>query len=247
MGASGGTHKELPTRVAHTAPDHKFFSKGAEHSEKDFFPFINRLFRSDSLRVSNDPRILLDSVLSRRLGAFAQVSSSSILIASVAAGVLVAMDVKKSTWCELLSLICMAAVFSMNMFSVLMITQQYYHVVRLTTSGPSGFDIAKSYYLNPNICTLRHWATNSFFCSIPLLLIALGLMVYVKLAAKWQMAMAWPLGIFLSSAGVVYHLMFVKQRAVFIEKYSKIKVFDRPLIHHVKEAHERAGELDIND
>jgi len=189
--------------------------------------------RQDSVEVTNDPRIFLDSVLSRRLSAFSTIVVASVLLATVSAGTLITVNEKNETWPEFASLVCMALVFAMNLFCVMMITQQYYHVIRLITSGPSGFDIAKSYYVNHNIRTIRHVATNCFFYSIPLFLIAIGLMVFVKVGGAFKMA--YPLTVLLVVSGVVFHCVLVKQRALFKEKYAKLKAFEHPLVSHVQD------------
>merc|ERR1719382_476991 len=57
----------------------------------------------------------------------------------------------------------MCVVFVLNLTTVIVLIQQLFMTYRLLTAGPTGFEIAKSYYLNPNIVTMRHMAVKGFF------------------------------------------------------------------------------------
>mmetsp|Transcript_60031 Transcript_60031/g.130198 ORF Transcript_60031/g.130198 Transcript_60031/m.130198 type:complete len:239 (+) Transcript_60031:43-759(+) len=196
-------------------------------------------FRSDSVEVTNDPRIFLDNVLSRRLGAFETVVVASVLVASVSCSTLIVMEEKKESWTEYVGLVGMTVVFVMNLFCVLVITQQYYQIFRLMTAGPTGFEISKSYYLNKNVATLRHMSTNAFFKSIPIFVGSIGIMVFQKLRTRWLVSI--PVLVVILTVAVLLHIVNRKHASIFYEKYILTKRHEAPLMGHL-----RNMKMDIN-
>jgi len=202
MGHSSSRDAEAHPQVEDTqvSATHKDFFRG-EASDNAAFGCIHNLIRQDTVEVVNDPRIYADNVVFSRLGAYSTIVTAAIFIASVTCNTLITMQSKHETWEEFVGLTGMIIVFIMNLFSVLVITQQYYQIVRLSTGGASGFDIATSYYLNKNIRTLRHLASGAFFYSIPIFQFCIGVMVYVKVTPARQAYLwlaCWPASLFCS-------------------------------------------------
>jgi hypothetical protein len=179
----GGTSRDSPQASKSKPVQNRSYenSKADQSKELDGFWRVLRYFRNDSVEVTNDPRIFLDNIISKRLSAFEVVAVSSVLIASVSCTTLIQAEEPRRGYVEFVGLFLMCIVFVMNLFCVLVITQQYYQIFRLMTGGPTGFEIAKSYYLNENIMAFRHLATRFFFWSIPLFIVAVGIMVARKL------------------------------------------------------------------
>merc|ERR1719359_1607232 len=67
-----------------------------------------------------------------------------------------------------------------NMLAMYVGVAQPYHTIRLMTAGPTGFEIACSYYLNKNIVSYRHLAIKCMLLSLPIFLISCGLRLIVK-------------------------------------------------------------------
>merc|ERR1712196_601081 len=83
----------------------------------------------------------------------------------------------------------LSAVFVANLFSVLILTMQFYQVFRLMTCGPTGFEASKDYYTTPTLMELRHLAVRIFTASCPLFLIGIGLKVMDKWTWQRERAM----------------------------------------------------------
>lgn len=188
------------------------------------------LLRQESVEVSNDPRIFLDNVIAKRLGAFETVAVAAILLASVSISTLLAMEENHEHPVEYVGLFLMNCVFVMNLFCVLVITKQYYQIFRLMTSGPTGFEIAKSYYLNQNIMTMRHVATGGFFYSIPMFIIAIACMIWTKLEHRYSMSV--PMCVIEIAAAVYIFFVLKKHSQIFREKYILTKKHEDPLRKH---------------
>merc|ERR1719229_1940190 len=86
----------------------------------------------------------------------------------------------------------MCIVFLLDLTTVIVLIQQLFMTFRLLTVGPTGFEIAKSYYLNPNIVTMRHAAVKGFFLSLPLLVLSSSCMVWVSFAESNKRPLAIP-------------------------------------------------------
>merc|ERR1719217_2060336 len=74
----------------------------------------------------------------------------------------------------------MTLVLFANVIATYIGVAQVYHSYRLETAGPTGFEMATSYYLNPNIVSWRHIAIKGMLHSLPLFLISTGLRIQVN-------------------------------------------------------------------
>merc|ERR1719201_2422359 len=81
---------------------------------------------------------------------------------------------------QLVSFSIMSLVLFANVIATYVGVAQVYHAYRLETAGPTGFEMATSYYLNPNIVSWRHIAIKGMLHSLPLFLISTGLMIQVN-------------------------------------------------------------------
>jgi len=113
------------------------------------------LFRSDSMDMSNDPRFFQGSILNKRLAAFSGLGVVSGLMIGFTHGALTQQATMDITTTEgklhaLGFLISCVGLFA-NVIATYVSVAQVYHVYRLETAGPTGFEMATSYYLNPNI------------------------------------------------------------------------------------------------
>merc|ERR1719343_1477834 len=61
----------------------------------------------------------------------------------------------------------MNIVLFMNVFTTYVCVAQVYFVYRLMTAGPTGFEMASSFYLNPNIAFWRHAGVKTLLISLP--------------------------------------------------------------------------------
>merc|ERR1719188_2319846 len=80
---------------------------------------------------------------------------------------------------QLLSFTIMTFVLFANIIATYVGVAQIYHTYRLETAGPTGFEMAASYYLNPNIVAWRHIAVKSMLYSLPLFLVSSGMRIEV--------------------------------------------------------------------
>jgi hypothetical protein len=67
-----------------------------------------------------------------------------------------------------------------NILAIYIGVAQPYHVFRLMTAGPTGFDAAASYYMNRNITAWRHFAIKGMLVSMSLYVLQMGLRLVVK-------------------------------------------------------------------
>merc|ERR1719218_469888 len=136
------------------------------------------LVHSESMHVTNDPRFFQDSVLSKRLAAFGGLSVVSGLMVGTCSDVIsMKKDINLATLegkLQLVSFSIMTFVLFANIIATYVGVAQIYHTYRLETAGPTGFEMATSYYLNPNIVSFRHLAIKGMLHSLPLYLVATG-------------------------------------------------------------------------
>merc|ERR1712187_198770 len=81
---------------------------------------------------------------------------------------------------QLLSFTIMTFVLFANIIATYVGVAQIYHTYRLETAGPTGFEMATSYYLNPNIVCWRHVAVKCMLNSLPLFLVSTGIRIEVN-------------------------------------------------------------------
>jgi hypothetical protein len=143
------------------------------------------LARAESMEMRNDPRFFTDNVVNYRIAAFGTMSIVSGLMIGTAMSDIMGMDknINCTHWVGALQFVSfgmLLLVFFFNMVGTYVGVAQPYHVMRLLTSGPTGFEAAASYYLNKNIITWRHFAIKYMLVSLPLYIVQMGLRLVVK-------------------------------------------------------------------
>lgn len=148
--------------------------------------------RTDSMDIQNDPRFFNDNVLNYRLAAFSGLSVISGLMVQNAIDQMFGMSKDMpcfsdpNVWrdvdgvLQLIAFLMLIYIMFANFLAVYVGVAQPYHVIRLMTAGPTGFDAAVSYYLNRNIVSWRHIAIKGMLQSIPLYIFQMGLRLVVK-------------------------------------------------------------------
>jgi hypothetical protein len=145
------------------------------------------LFRSDSMEMSNDPRFFQGSILNKRMAAFSGLGVvSGLMVGFTQSSVRNIGNLNFTTLEGQLN----AAGFTLSCFGLFaniiatyVSVAQVYHVYRLETAGPTGFEMATSYYLNPNICAWRHLAIKCLLLSLPLFLLSTGIQIEVAMGS----------------------------------------------------------------
>merc|ERR1719188_625221 len=134
---------------------------------------------------------------------------------------------------QYLGFCCMTTVFLTDLFAVVVVIQQLFMTYRLLTAGPTGFEIAKSYYLNPNIVTMRHMAVKGFLCSLPTFVMSSGCMVYVQFFKAGTGYLAIPTFLILVVFTLILIFVNCKHASIFKERYVMAKEHEHPLLSHV--------------
>jgi len=157
------------------------------HAEADSFStMMGRFARSESMDVSNDPRFFTPNVLDKRFAAFSGLSVCATLFTQTALSA--CFDMKKD-WdlgtidgaVHLSSFALMNFVLFFNIMAAFTSVAQLYLTYRLMTAGPTGFEVAKTFYLNPNIAFWRHAAIKMMLLSLPVFLMACALRIFVRI------------------------------------------------------------------
>lgn len=221
------------------------------------------LVHSESMQMTNDPRFFQGSVLNKRISAFAGLSVVSGLMVGTCSDVIsMKKDMNLSTFegnLQLLSFSIMTFVLFANIIATYVGVAQIYHTYRLETAGPTGFEMATSYYLNPNIISWRHLAVKCMLNSLPLFLVSTGIRVEINFEreviapeppSEWA---ARSLGFFFlivySLMGVLVAYIHMKHMAVFRERYEVAKARETPYLKHVHSMmtsqFERGRPLDV--
>lgn len=193
--------------------------------------------------ISNDPRVFAKNVVMKRLGAFHLISISAVLTSHLCIKQMLAILKQfNNPHTDLVyamqygSLVALSLIFILNLISVVIIITQIYHISRMSTAGPHGFEIASSYYLDSCATSLRHAAARNFFFCIPLFIIVLACTVYVQ--SGGDLGHSLPVCF---SMGVVAFLLFIitlKQRAIFLERYNLAREYGKPLRQHLTKLEE---------
>merc|ERR1719215_1114002 len=84
---------------------------------------------------------------------------------------------KVDGWVDLAGFTSMSAVLFLNTFALYVMVHQLFYTYRLMTSGPTGFEIAASFYLNPSLTQYRHLAIHSLMRSLPLFVLGSGIKI----------------------------------------------------------------------
>ncbi|CAE7718862.1 Gbp1, partial [Symbiodinium pilosum] len=205
------------------------------------------MIQSESMDLQNDPRFFQGNILNKRLSAFAQLSVVSSLMVGACSHVIAMKKefnfVTVEGWLRVISFMMMSVVLILNIIATYVGMAQTYHTYRLETAGPTGFEIATSYYLNPNIVAWRHIAVKCLLNGLPLYLISTGIRVSMSFETEEIQSMSKGnsrilggvvLGVFVIS-GMLMHYIHSKHQAVFRGNYEYAKVTERPYIEKVNE------------
>jgi len=141
--------------------------------------------REESMEISNDPRFFTDSILDKRLAAFASLVVASTLMLENSADIGFEMQKHMSFdsiegALQFLAFFILMCILLANVVSVYVGVAQPYHSLRLLTSGPAGFEASASYYLHKDITVYRHFAVKCMLLSIPWFVLANGLRMMPK-------------------------------------------------------------------
>lgn len=198
-------------------------------------------FRVDSMDVTNDPRMFAKNVIMKRLAAFHLIAVCAILMGCSSSKLMFAMlDPKFEDRLQYVCVLILGCCAVSNFLCVIIIVQQLFHVSRLVTAGPAGYEISKSYYLNPNVVTLRHCGVRLFFWAIPLYIACMAYSVFVKLGVAldeeiepMSLYHALPAGIIMILMSIGLYLVIRKHRMTFHERYTLAKEHEKPLMGHI--------------
>merc|ERR1719213_1480700 len=105
------------------------------------------------------------------------------MVGTSTAGISMKKDMDLSTLdgqLHFVSFAIMTWVLFVNIIATYVGVAQVYHAYRLETAGPTGFEMATSYYLNPNIVSWRHLAVKCMLNSLPLFLVATGIRININ-------------------------------------------------------------------
>jgi len=186
--------------------------------------------------VVNDPRFMSDSVISRRLAAFKTICFVATLMVNLSVKQMFALEkntIDLSTARGIVrysGFVMMSLVFLMNLIAVIVLIQQLFMTYRLMTAGSTGFEVAKSYYLHPDIVSMRHKAVKGFFLSLPLFLISSTCMVFHSFDKEGLSVLAYPVvGLFILAAMMLWRLNS-RNASVFKNSYNSCKAHEEPLL-----------------
>lgn len=205
------------------------------------------LVHSESMDMSNDPRFFQGSVLNKRLAAFSSLSVvSGLMVGTSTAVISMKKDMDLTSLdgqLQFLSFGIMTAVLFANIIATYIGVAQVYHAYRLETAGPTGFEMATSYYLNPNIVSWRHIAIKGMLHSLPLFLISTGLRIEInfdRAAAEPAPPPLWlarSIGLMYMALyilmGIVVWYLHTKHTAIFRERYQVAREREMPYLKHV--------------
>lgn len=227
---------------------------------------FGNLVRVDSMDVSNDPRFFTPNVLDKRFAAFSALSICSTLFTGTALKSCFEME---KDWdfmdvdgvMHFIGFVILNVVLFQNVLASFTSVAQIYLTYRLMTAGPTGFEIASSFYLNPNIAFWRHAAVKQMLVSLPLFLLASAFRIFVRIDKEMPGATPPPstmnarwLSARISGVSLLAIIMFCtwtlmamllyyvncKHLSTFKERYTMAKDMERPLLTQVKMLSERS-------
>eukprot|EP00747_Dinoflagellata_sp_TGD_P111313 gnl/TRDRNA2_/TRDRNA2_171199_c0_seq11.p1 gnl/TRDRNA2_/TRDRNA2_171199_c0~~gnl/TRDRNA2_/TRDRNA2_171199_c0_seq11.p1 ORF type:complete len:252 (-),score=49.11 gnl/TRDRNA2_/TRDRNA2_171199_c0_seq11:71-826(-) len=241
---------------------------GEASEQRGLTTFLDGLevIRAESMDLNNDPRFFSSNVLDKRLKAFAGLSLVSGLMVGNSIGQCFHMkkDMDLTQWPGIVSMVAfifMNSVLFMDVTAVVVLVHQLFYTYRLMTAGPTGFEIAATFYLNGNIIMFRHLAIKCLLLSLPIFLTASGMNLLVafhkdslpKKEAKMNHNLDMMThnimggvvcGLFTLAALVVLCIRWT-HLAIFRERYELVKEKEKPLLTHVQSmsARRTAGGL----
>merc|ERR1740138_2015770 len=74
----------------------------------------------------------------------------------------------------------MCLVLFLNVLATMVFGVQFYFTYRLMTSGPIGFESARSFYIDPNMTYYRQLSAKGLIWGLPMFVLSVGCMVFVK-------------------------------------------------------------------
>jgi len=153
------------------------------------------LWYAESMDLSNDPRFMGDTILDKRLAAFTALS----IIASISTGAvcdnffpfldsnnLKFLGAHQKPWdfvrglMQLAGFLLMSLVLFLDVVATIVFGAQFYYTYKLMTSGPVGFESARGFYKDPKMTEYRSRAALGLIIGLPLFLLSIGCMIYVK-------------------------------------------------------------------
>merc|ERR1711924_70015 len=159
---------------------------------------------------------------------------------------------------QLVSFSIMSVVLFANLIATYVGVAQIYHSYRLETAGPTGFEMAASYYLNPNIVTWRHLAVKAMLTSLPLFLVSTGVRINVNFqrvvddterpSISTQRFLGFVFMIAYTVMAILIAFVHSKHMAIFRENYSAVKEREMPYlrrVHTMMSSHTRGRPLDV--
>merc|ERR1712046_34130 len=205
------------------------------------------LIHSESMEMTNDPRFFQGSVLNKRLAAFSSLSVvSGLMVGTYTAVISMKKDMDLWTFdgqLQFASFGIMTLVMFANVIATYVGVAQVYHAYRLETAGPTGFEMAASYYLNPNIVSWRHIAIKCMLHSLPLFLISTGMRIEVNFDRAADKPLPPPFWV-ARLIGLIYMALYFvmglvlwylhrKHTAIFRERYELAREREMPHLKHV--------------
>jgi len=203
------------------------------------------LVRSESMEMTNDPRFFGATVLKNRMAAFKTISVVATLLLKQSASQMFKLSKKDITPIQYVGFVCMTFVFLICLFTVIVIVQQLFHSMRLLTVGASGFEMAKGYYMNINIASMRHTVTRGFFCGLPLFVAATMCMVLTSFGER-NRAYAIPVCIVMMCASICFAGVVHLQRRIFRKSYDNARAHEGPLTDHMRDVSNMRVVSDTN-
>jgi len=151
-----------------------------------------------SMQLVNDPRFMATNIIDKRLGAFDKMGVISGLLTGTALeacfrltkdlnfGICVPAEAHTvvESIVQLVSFVIMSSILFMSLYSTLVSVYQAYYTYRLMTAGANGFELARTFYLDPVMVKKRHRAVKLLGWGLLLLMISSGGMLYTKFSKE---------------------------------------------------------------
>jgi hypothetical protein len=151
-----------------------------------------------SMQLVNDPRFMATNIIDKRLGAFDKMGVISGLLTGTALqacfmltkdlnfGICVPAEVHTviESIVQLVSFVIMSSILFMSLYSTLVSVYQAYYTYRLMTAGANGFELARTFYLDPVMVKSRHRAVKLLGWGLLLLMVSSGGMLYTKFSKE---------------------------------------------------------------
>eukprot|EP00929_Paragymnodinium_shiwhaense_P032065 TRINITY_DN17844_c0_g1_i1.p1 TRINITY_DN17844_c0_g1~~TRINITY_DN17844_c0_g1_i1.p1 ORF type:complete len:277 (-),score=39.17 TRINITY_DN17844_c0_g1_i1:554-1384(-) len=144
--------------------------------------------RTDSMELWNDPRFSEDSVIEKRMQAFASLKIISSLLLGTSADLL--FNIKKDIdltlefpyvgYIQVCGFLLQVSCTFACTTALYVVAHQSFYTYRLMTAGPMGYETSAMFYLNKTITMWRHFAFKCLYASLWLFSFASGIQLFVK-------------------------------------------------------------------